>query len=46
MIKITAKKYQEEQVIATFEIETDNPEEISKTINMLKSMGFQEISCN
>lgn len=46
MIRITGKKYQDEQVIATFEIKTDNPEEILKTINMLKSMGFQEISCN
>lgn len=46
MIKITAKKYLEEKLIATYEIETENPEEISKAFNMLKSMGFQEISCN
>lgn len=45
MIKITAKKYLNKQLIATFELETDNPEEISNKLNMLKSVGFQEISC-
>jgi hypothetical protein len=46
MIKITAKKYINDQLVATFEYETENPAEISEKLNMLKSMGFQEISCN
>lgn len=45
MIKITAKKYLNKQLIATFELETDNPAKISEKLKILKNMGFQEISC-
>lgn len=44
-MKIIAKKYLNKTLIATFEYVTENPEEISNKLNMLKSLGFQEISC-
>lgn len=44
MIIIIGKKYIENKLIATFQYETDSPIEISEKYNMLKNMGFQEIT--
>ena len=43
MIKLVAKKYINDKLIATFEFSSEIQQQINVKVKMLKLMGFQEI---
>ena len=43
MIKLVAKKYINDKLVATFEFSSEKQLEIDIKVKILKAMGFQEI---